>query len=454
MVTKRRAYGEGSIYQRCDAATCPPLVDGPPHPKTGKPTKIRPEHKCEGLWVATIEAGWTTRGTRRRITVSGKTRAEAARKLRHKKRAIDTSGIPTASAKTTVKVYAERWLHRKADRLRPKAFAAIQTNVRRWIIPTIGHRRLDALTPADIRAIEATIRDAGRAAGTAAGVFRTVQNMLGDAVEDGHQVARAIEKMKGPEVPESDRTDLSLPETFACLAVASELPHGLRWLLALLYGPRQAEMLGLVENDPLTGEPCVDFDRREIHLAWQLQALRYQNRKNQALGFKVPRDYEVVRLVNSWHLVRPKSKRGHRVLPMIEPVERAMHDWLMVRPANPWGLVFPTAKGRPCNDKIDREEWWAIQGAASVIADPDDERRVELGPVPVGHPLGRYYHVNECRNVAATQLDQSGATDNVVTSVLGHSSILTSRGYMTAHMDAKRSALERVAERFGLLGGN
>ena len=163
MATKRRAYGEGSIYQRCDAPTCPPLVDGPRHPKTGKPTKVRPEHKCEGLWVATIEAGWTAKGTRRRIPVSGKTRAEAARKLRQKKSAMDANGAPTASAKTTVKVYAERWLHRKADRLRPKAFAATQTNVRRWIIPTIGHRRLDALTPADIRAIETTIRDAGRA---------------------------------------------------------------------------------------------------------------------------------------------------------------------------------------------------------------------------------------------------------------------------------------------------
>jgi len=422
MATTRRGYREGSIYQRAS----------------------------DGLWIGTIEAGWTDRGTRKRVIVSGKTRAEASKKLRKRKVAIADGGVPTANAKTTVKVYADTWLDRKANELRPKAFGATKTNVRKWIIPTIGHRRLDQLTPGDIRSLETTVRAAGRSAGTAAGVFRTARNMLSDAVEDGHIVARAIEKMSAPDVPESDRTDLSLAETFACLAVASELPHGLRWLLALLYGARQAEMLGLVEHDPLTGDPCVDFERGQIHLAWQLQALRYVDRTDKALGFRTPRDYAAVHLVDSWHLVRPKSKKGHRILPMIPPVEEAMRRWLAERPENPWGLVFPTFKGRPCNDKIDREEWWAIQGAAAVEANAEDEHRVKLGSVPVGHPGGRYYHVHECRNVAATQLDETGATDNVVTSVLGHASIVTSRGYMSANIDAKRTAIERVAERFGL----
>ncbi|WP_182354389.1 hypothetical protein [Flaviflexus huanghaiensis] len=45
-------------------------------------------------WRGTIEAGWTSKGTRRRITVSGRTEREALRKLRDKEREIARTGIP------------------------------------------------------------------------------------------------------------------------------------------------------------------------------------------------------------------------------------------------------------------------------------------------------------------------------------------------------------------------
>ena len=56
----------------------------------GKPTKIRPEHSVRDSGSPRSKPGWTTRGTWRRISVWGKTRAEAA----HRERPGSASQVP------------------------------------------------------------------------------------------------------------------------------------------------------------------------------------------------------------------------------------------------------------------------------------------------------------------------------------------------------------------------
>jgi integrase len=186
---------------------------------------------------------------------------------------------------------------------------------------------------------------------------------------------------------------------------------------------RQGECLGLTWD-------AIDFDADRMSLEWQLQPLPYIDRKNKALGFRVPNDFEAKHLVDAYHLVRPKSKAGVRTFPLIKPLRDALLEWREVAPENPWGLVWPTLDGRPANNKHDLREWHALQGTACV-----------------GHPGGRYYHVHEARNLTATQLEDLKAGDSVITSLLGHASIITSRGYMRAHDEGKRAVLEALGER-------
>lgn len=418
----RRDYGEGSVYQRCEARYgCPPLEE---YSTDDGPATRRPKHACRARWYATIEAGWTADLTRRRLTVSAKTKAGVLRKLREKRRQHD-AGELVRSDRITVKAWSETYLEERKKDLSPNGWNAAASPIRKWIVPTIGHRRLAMLTPADVRALDQAQYDAGRKTSTADATRRAMVTMLNWAVAEGYTVPQRVFKVPKPGPGNSDRTDLSVEETVAALQAASTLPHGVRWAIALLYGPRQNEVLGLTRD-------CLDFDAKVIRLEWQLQALPYVDRHNKALGFRVPRDHESQHLVDAWHLVRPKSRKGTRVLAMIPPIEDALRRWLEIRPDNPWDLVFPTLGGRPCNDKVDREEWWGIQGAAGV-----------------GHPGGRYYHVHECRNFAATQLDETGAQENVITSMLGHASIITSRSYMRAHLEPKRRATAAVGDLLG-----
>lgn len=432
MAAKRRAYGEGSIYQRAS----------------------------DQRWIASFEAGWTRDGTRRRVIVTAKTRPEVVRKLARKRAEVDQYGDTEWNTRTTVKQWIDTYLELRAKPpkpLSPKGWKAAAQPLQRWVIPTIGHRRVVDLTPADIRKVdqaqyEATsIRGGSLSLSTVASTRRQLMTCLNHAKAEGAAVKENVFLVAKPGMGKSDRVPIGLGDTLRCLAVAQELPHGLRWALTLLYGARQGEVLGLVENDPLTGEACIDFDARVIRLAWQLQEIDYVDPKNKALGFKIPPGFEAVHLERRFHLTRPKTDAGFRELPMIEPIEEALRAWLDVRPANPWGLAFPTAAGKPCKEAEDREEWHAIQYSASVDDVLPGEYAGPRDMPPVFHPSGqRYYHIHECRNLAASELDVANASDLVVTSLLGHTSIKTSRKYQQANLDAKRSAIEAVALRLGI----
>ena len=116
------------------------------------------------------------------------------------------------------------------------------------------------------------------------------------------------------------------------------------------------------------------------------------------------------------------------MVPLVPAMREALTDWREIAPPNPWGLVWPTAAGRPANEKHDREEWHALQGTAGV-----------------GHPGGRHYLPHEARHTTATQLLEAGVDPHQITALMGHSSILTTRGYQHPGQRTSLAALEAVA---------
>lgn len=397
---KRREYGSGGLYQRKD-----------------------------GLWVGTIEAGWTSAGTRRRLTVSDKTQAGAKRKLRDKRADLER-GVVGVSERTTVKAWAHTYLAMRRRDLSPKGFNAAASPIRRWVVPTIGHKRLGQLTPGDVRAVADAQRAVGRQAGD---THRVLMTMLRAAIAEGHPVPERVLHVKAPQAGRSDRQSMTVEEGLACIEVAATLPHGARWLFTLLYGQRQGECLGLTWD-------AIDLDAGpfgEAVIEWQLQALPYDGdgRKDKNPGFRVPDGFEARHLVGAYHLIRPKTRAGYRVAPLLKPVRDALVTWRDIAPANPWGLVWPAVDGRPAKGTDDRDEWKGLQNVAGV-----------------GHPAGRPYHVHECRNFAATMLLEADVPEHVITDLLGHSTLVTSLRYRTRRRGPLLEAMQRVGERLQLGG--
>lgn len=383
----------------------------------------------DGRWWGRIEGGYTATGGRRRISVIASTEAECKRRLQAKRKELETEDGLTAS-RLTVKGWADEWLPEYVLRVRPGTASTDTSIVRKWIVPAIGQRRLDQLTPADARKVVQALRAAGRSSTTQGYAVAVLKRMLKAAVQDGHRVPPPVLAVAKPSEAVHDRDAIPVADAARLLAAADQAPDGVRWWLAITEGLRQAEALGLTWD-------ALDLDAATMGVEWQLQALPYLDRS--AGVFRVPDGYEVRRLVGAFHLVRPKSRAGFRVVPLLDPVVERLRAWREASPVSPHGLVFPRAGGSarlgvgaPRSGAMDREGWRVLQETAGV-----------------SHPSGRRFVVHEARHTTATFLLAAGVDAGVVTMVMGHSSIATTRGYQ--HVDVAQARLGLGRAMAGLL---
>lgn len=411
---KRRQYGSGSIYQRKD-----------------------------GKWVGRIEAGWSTNGSRRRIAVvaANEPACKAAVKARLKKLDDEGAPLPGTTTKATVKSWSDIWLTRTVTTKRPKSWATDQSHIRKWVVPGIGHKRLDQLTPGDIRTVTDALRKAGRSTSTARRVQQVTNKMLKDAVLEGHSIPQRVFMVDMPVTAINDRGDIPILDALAILAAASTQLDGSRWAVGLLQGLRQAEALGLTWDR-------VDLDNGLLDISLQLQAIPYRHGcqatcKRRFAGDcpqrarRIPDGYRIRPLDGALCLVIPKTQSGQRIVPMVPWMVTALRRWKTLTPASPHNLVWPRPDGRPQRPDLDADAWYAIQNVAQVACVEGTE--------------GRHYGLHEMRHTCGTLLQKSGVDDRTITAILGHASIIASTAYIHVDQTATRAAMAEVAARLQLV---
>lgn len=401
----RRAYGEGSIHRHHD----------PDCPQKG----VR-DAKCACRWRGTKDVGLTENGKRKRITVTGKTQAEVAKRLKKKATELEGASAPDAGRKT-VHLFGQDWLELRVERVRPKTYDRDALMVRKYADPALGTKRLADLTARDLRVMEARVRENG-GEDYVRKIRTSFVTMLRDALSEGYVVPSAIFDSStdtGHKRTAPRRGALEIPQAIAVLAQASQDVHYARWVAGFYQGQRQGESLGLTWD-------AVDLDRGLITIEWQLQALPYVDKADRSQGFRMPRDFDATHLAGRFHLVRPKTNAGWRVAPMTEEFHAALTAWREVAPDNPHGLVWTRENGWPIDKADDAEAFRELQRAAGVRK---------------GDGL---YTGHEMRNTCATILTLAGVDPATITAILGHSSWSTSLSYVTAQLDRMRSALADV----------
>lgn len=398
--SKQRSKGTGSIYRN-----------------------------SRGQWVASIEAGWTARGTRRRLTLKARTEAQVRARLVEAQRRIVSEGPATAFASVTMKCWADQWLAARQHIVRPGTFVSDRSALDRWIIPHIGHLRLDSLTPSDIRRVASAQGEAGLALATMQRTHAVLRKILADAVAEGYQVGQRARETAGPGQGHSPRQSLSVDDALKILDVAATRRDVSRWVAALIEGLRPAEALGLTWD-------MIDLDAETMTLAWQLKALPYVEHRVPDSGFRVPRGFESRHLQGAYHLVRPKTRAGNRVVPLVPWLAEALRAW-RGQVSSPYGLVWPREDGTPRSAEFDRRQWYEIAEEAKVqVTLPDGLTR---------RPL-----LYEARHTAATLLLASGTDETTIKAVLGHSSVLSTQSYLHTDRTRTRAALVASAELLGL----
>jgi integrase len=375
---KRRTKGDGGITQRHDHQTCPPLVDGK-----------RPRHACRGRWVGTLDATDPLTGKRRRKYLYGRTQKEVARKLKAAVAERDRGTLVLTT--TTVASWMAEWLARQERTLKPQTMRSYREKSRNYIEPTLGRHRLTALRAGHIEAVYATMRADGRAEATVRQVHAILRAALKDAVRKDQLAVSPMEKVDPPGTAKNVREQFNTDQARTVLRAAGDDP---RWWLALFYGMRQGECLGLEWE-------WVDFDRHALKIERTLQA--------DADG--------------GLFLGTPKTVRSQRWLPLIPQMEARLRLLWEAEGRPSSGLVFHRG-GKPVQPKKDWQAWRDLIDRATVPP---------FAPLP-------YIALHAARNSAASLLEAAHVPDRLAMQILGQTQVQTTHGYQTADLDRMRQA--------------
>lgn len=231
---RRRAHGEGSIYQQPDER-----------------------------WRAALDLGWEE-GKRRRKYFYGHTQAEVRQKLADYERAL-AGGHSPAPERLTVGRYLDSWLE---DVVRPsKAPKTVRTYegvVRVHLKPSLGHVRLNGLAPLEVQRMLNAKAAGGLSRRSVQMVREVLRNALSGAVRMGYMPRNPAEHVSVP-VPERRRVRPFNPSELRSFLEATQGDRlGALFVTVVGLGLRQGEALGLRWED-------IDLESRTLTVTGALK---------------------------------------------------------------------------------------------------------------------------------------------------------------------------------------
>jgi len=279
----------------------------------------------------------------------------------------------------------------------------------RWLIrehirPSLGSKRLDKLTPTDVRRL-VEAKSASALSGQSVRLMHgLIRNALADAEREELVYRNVAKLVKPPSVRREEVQVLTVDEARHLVALIKGDRFEALWLCALTLGLRKGELLGLRWTD-------IDFVAGTLTIRQALQ------RVNGRLA-----------------VVEPKTPLSRRTVPV--PAEtmtalrsrRKQQNGERLAAGTAWthsGLVFTTRSGRPVDPRNLNRSWYAVRNRAG------------LGSV----------RLHDLRHSCASFLLAAGASPRTVMKTLGHSQIgLTMNTYTHVLPDIERTAVDAAAE--------
>jgi integrase len=397
----RRHRGDGSLHQRAD-----------------------------GMWIGSVDLGKDGSGKRRRRTVSSADYPAAVVKMRALLRARDDGALPTERSTTTA--WLTRWLEEIVHpRVKPRTFDDYASVVTHYLIPHLGAHRLNELAPSHVRTMHRALTTGPDAvsAATAQKAHRVLAKALNDAIREGIVLRNVATLVDAPRRLPTSQPALTSGQARALLLAAHDAEDRMltRWATALLTGARQGEVIGMEWSR-------LDLDTGTADISWQLQRLTSHHGCGGTCGHRrastcpkavlnLPAGFEARPLGGGLALTRPKSNAGVRLVPLVPALVAMLRHHRDSAPTAVSGLVWTQPDGSPLTPDRDHRAW-----KAALV-------RAELPPIPL----------HSARHTAASLLLEAGVDQHVIASIVGHSSIITTRGYMHVSLDHARDGLGTLA---------
>lgn len=409
---KKRSDRDGSVYQR--------------HvPACERPTDKRGRSTCKCSWVGVYVTGHKTnpKGGKPlpiRAKVSGKTQSAATFRLNELKAKHAVNELPADGKSMTVEQWMTYWFRQIAPRnTKPLTIAGYNAKVNHYIIPLLGHHRLDRLTPEHIEAAWDRLRDEGNPLHPRYDEDGDIVGLAQNTIHQAHRIlSRALkvavqrkklrtnpagaDSMDAPPRVEQPITPMSEAEVDKVLDACRGRWNAARWNVALAIGLRQGEALGLRWED-------VDLDQGIVHVR---QTLMRITGKGIVFG-------------------TPKSEKSRRSIPLPASLlaglkaHKAEQNARRLELGSHWtdsGLVFTLEDGRPLDPSVDAGRWRKLLQQAGV----------------------KHYRLHDARHSAGTMMVSEGVDIRVAMQILGHSQLSVTMRYQHVVEAALKDAATKL----------
>jgi integrase len=367
--------------------------------------------QAAGRWLGFVDVGFDATGKRRRVKISGRTRAEARAKLAVVRRTAD-AGAPHSDQRVTVGEWLDTWLTQLPPSVKSvNTIDNITWAVQHHLKPAIGARRLRDLSPDDIDAMLRAKAAAGMSRSSLVRLHNVLNRALRLAERRGKLSRNVAVLVDVPTGPMRRSRSLSIEQAKALLAAAEADPLEALYKTGLMLGLRPGELLGLTWDD-------IDFERGVLRVTKTLK----RERGTLLLG-------------------DPKTGASRRALSMPAPVADALRAHKATQAtarlaAATWDdrdLVFSTSIGRPLDPSNLRRGFSKLTEEAKI-----------------GH-----WHPHELRHSAASILSASGVPIEQIADVLGHAGSRTTEAvYRHLIEPTVRHAAAPMESLFGDSGRN
>jgi integrase len=233
--------------------------------------------KDRTLWYVVVDIGIDQNGRRRqKWHGSFRTRREAEVARAKLVDDLHTGGYVTPGRTTLAEWVIESWLPMTATRVKPTTLHSYRRNLEIHVLPVLGTKPLQHLTPTMLNALYATLASTGSASGglsakTISYIHTIVHKALADAV-DADLLARNVADRAKPPRPNRQSTggiqSWGSDELYSFLEYVAGSRLDAVWRLAAMTGMRRGEVLGLRWSD-------VDLDAARLSVRQALVAVGY-----------------------------------------------------------------------------------------------------------------------------------------------------------------------------------
>jgi integrase len=452
---------------------------------------------ADGLWHTWVHAGLKEDGSADRRHIKRRTAGEvkvAAEELRERL----ARGQAKVGKTETVEEWLLHWLEHIIEPNRAyKTHAGYRSLLTQHVIPAIGQWRLDGmrnrLEPEYVEAMYTKMKKHGLTPTYVLQCHRILRRALKAAVRRGRASRNVCDMIDPPKARKKKVAAHRLDVVQAIMTVVLTCPpdEAARWLIGILLGARQGEVLGLhwhrLHLD--AAKPYLVVETQLQRHTWRhgcadpgacVAALRDRNDKplcrttpcpprwahgcpgeacGKKLGWRCPDRQQIPgctrhqRACPAPHkagctdharwcpqrrdggLVEQdvKSESGEREIPLVEPLPD------LLRQTREQQIRSAAERGVP----------WDSQGLVftNLQGGPVDPKRDHRAWEQLLDRAGvDDSQLHAARHDAATFMIAAGVDISVVQSILGHANISTTRGYIDVAQDVKRQAVEKIAE--------